>query len=260
MTDLSIIISAKDRPLALRNTLQSWMGLENTWYEIIMIDDGSNDEDNFSEVFKDGFPEWPRFQYIRLEHDGYRLPNIAWNIGLEVSRGDFVLFSMGDIILSRKDIWKHIQDCYVGNRVNLMTYFLSPVTTEYLSIVEWENDPTTLEASPEFWDWRSEEGETNRYRSQHIEHMVARTNYVSGCERKRWKWFGGYRNADDSELLGDNDLFYREELLGIPATPIPVVRGYHQWHEKILRSKGYSYRYKTDLQARLLEEAERIKG
>jgi hypothetical protein len=46
--------------------------------------------------------------------------------------------------------------------------------------------------------------------------------------------------------------------LGIPATPIPVVKGYHQWHKKVFQSKGYSYRYKTELQARLLEEAERI--
>ena len=73
------------------------------------------------------------------------LPNIAWNTGLEVSTGDFVLFAMGDIIISRKDIWQHIQDCYVGNRVNLMTYFMSPVITEYLSVVEWENNPQMLE-------------------------------------------------------------------------------------------------------------------
>lgn len=259
MTDISIILAIKERPIALQHTLQSWSNIDCDSYELLVVDDGS-ENGCIKQMIDDFSILSSNLKYIRLEHDGYRLPNIAWNTGLDVSTGDFVLFAMGDIIISHKDIWQRIQDCYVGHRVNLMTYFMSPVTTEYLSVVEWENDPTKLEASPEFWDWSSEEGETNRYRSQHIEHHVARTNYVSGCERKRWKWFGGYRNVDDSELLGDNDLFYRERLLGIPATPIPVVRGYHQWHEKVFKSAGYSYRYKTELQARLLEEAERIEG
>jgi len=259
MTDLSIILSVKDRPIALRNTLQSWSNLECDNYEFIVIDDGSNEDNKIAHFVAGMSINFPSLSYIRLENTGYRIPNIAWNVGLEESKGDFLIFAMGDIIISRKDIWKHIQDCYVGNRVGLLTYFLSPVATEYLSIVEWENDPTKLETSPGFWNWRSEEGETNRHRIQNIEHHVARTAYVFGCERKRWEWFGGLRNKDDSQLLTDNDLFYREQCLGIPATPIPVVRGYHQWHNKILISSGYGYNYKTEAQARLLEEAEKTR-
>lgn len=258
MTDLSIILSVKDRPIALRNTLHSWAALECDNYEIIIIDDGSKKEDNLPSVVVEYAPWMSSLQYIRLDNNKYRLPNIAWNTGLEVSTGDFVLFAMGDVIISRKDIWKHIQDCYVGNRVGLLTYFLSPITTEHLSIVKWENNPQVLETSPGFWEWQSEEGETNRHRSQNIGHHVARTAYIFGCERKRWEWFGGLRNDDKSQLLCDNDLFYREQCLGIPATPIPVVRGYHQWHEKVFKSTGYSYQYKTELQARLLEESEKI--
>lgn len=258
MTDLSIIISAKDRSLALRNTLQSWMDLECNSYEVIVMDDGSEKWDTIEYTVSTLYYAFPSLQYIRLENSKYRLPNIAWNTGLEIAKGDFVIFAMGDIIISRKDIWKQIQKCYVGNRVSLLTYFLSPETTEYLSRIEWENNPSILETSPDFWDWQSEEGETNRYRVQHSQHIVERTAYVFGHERKKWEWFGGLRNADDSQLLTDNDLFYREQCLGIPAMPIPGVVGYHQWHQKVFKSSGYGYTYKTEAQARLLEGAEKI--
>jgi glycosyltransferase involved in cell wall biosynthesis len=260
MTDLSIILAAKDRPIALRNALQSWSNLDCDSYEFIVVDDGSKDEDNFFEVVfnfgMDGLIQ--NLHHICIQSDKYRLPNVAWNTGLEASKGDFVIFAMGDIIISSKDIWKQIQSCYEGNRVSLLTYFLSSKTTELLARIEWENNPRIIETSPDFWDWTSEEGEDNRYRVQHSKHIVERTAYVFGNERKRWEWFGGLRNTDDSQLLTDNDLFYREQCLGIPAIPIPNVVGYHQWHQKLFKSSGYGYTYKTEAQARLLKEAEKI--
>jgi len=89
---VSIIVPTYNRLDYLKLTLQSMLGQTYQNIEIIVVDDGSEGDDN--ERYCEQFPE---IRYIKIENFGG--PARPRNIGIDAANGDFIAFTDDD------DIW-----------------------------------------------------------------------------------------------------------------------------------------------------------
>jgi glycosyltransferase involved in cell wall biosynthesis len=90
---VSIIIPAYNVAPFIDETLESVFGQTFTDYEVIVVNDGSPDTEEFERVVT---AHLGRIRYLRQENRG---ASVARNIGLQLARGEFVAFLDGD------DIW-----------------------------------------------------------------------------------------------------------------------------------------------------------
>lgn len=97
MEKISVIVPVRNPPLAqFRLCLQSLAGQLYDNYEVILIDDGSDDKsfENIVTEYKDKFSD---IKIIRQEHQGV---GVARNNGIQSSSGDFIAFCDCDDFLS----------------------------------------------------------------------------------------------------------------------------------------------------------------
>ncbi len=98
--EVSVIIPTFNRSQFIRNCILSAKFQSLEPFEIIVVDDGSTD--NTLSILKDlGFSNWGyeknKFRYVRTNNRGV---SAARNIGIELSRGEFIA------LLDSDDIWK----------------------------------------------------------------------------------------------------------------------------------------------------------
>lgn len=92
--DLSIIIPVYNSSKYLRPCLDSIVSQDSETYEIICIDDGS--EDNSLEILSEYNEKFHNYKIIQQEHSGL---SIARNQGIKVARGEYVYFVDSDDIV-----------------------------------------------------------------------------------------------------------------------------------------------------------------
>jgi glycosyltransferase involved in cell wall biosynthesis len=90
---VSIIIPAYNVAPFIGETLQSVFAQTFADYEVIVINDGSPDTEEFERVLE---PYRERIRYLKQENRG---ASVARNVGLRAARGEFVAFLDGD------DLW-----------------------------------------------------------------------------------------------------------------------------------------------------------
>jgi teichuronic acid biosynthesis glycosyltransferase TuaG len=92
MTAVSVIIPMYNRTALLKETLDSVLAQTFTDYEIIVVDDGSTEPiDTLIEEYKG------KATFIKAAHTG--LPAVGRNIGIRISKGEYIAF------LDSDDIW-----------------------------------------------------------------------------------------------------------------------------------------------------------
>lgn len=236
MTSVSIIMSVTNRPKNLRNTLRAWSNIDYLEFDFVLID---NDSGN-PEILKiaDEFKEC-------LHMTTYKEPtalnlNVIWNKYGKQSKGEYVIFAMMDEIVSHKDVIQKMLE-FKNNRASLFVYFMSEAETNQLDNLQWQGDPTTI---------------PNGY-SETI--SAGLWSHITGAYREHWDWFGWFRNEDVGHLWVEQDVHLRERCLERGCETPKGVYCLHQSHPptpfKDWTRPGYSY--KNEMQARLLEPAER---
>ena len=90
---VSIIIPAYNVAPFIDETLESVFAQTFTNYEVIVVNDGSPDTQEFERVIR---PHSDRIRYLRQENQG---ASVARNTGLQAARGEFVAF------LDADDLW-----------------------------------------------------------------------------------------------------------------------------------------------------------
>src|SRR6185295_3370263 len=90
---ISVVIPAYNVAPFINETLESVFAQTFTDYEVIVVNDGSPDTDDFEAVIK---PHLGRIRYLRQENRG---ASVARNTGLQSARGEFVAF------LDADDLW-----------------------------------------------------------------------------------------------------------------------------------------------------------
>ena len=246
--NVSVICAVKNRSKAFERCLYSWKS-QTYPFEFIVVDDGSTE--NIKSVVDQNFPE---AKYVRLESMRDRTPAVAWNSGYKVSQGDFVIVTNGDLILSHNAAIQDILDSYKGNRVSVLTYFLSKENTRDLDTINWKENPNLIAEMTNFWSYR----EYNQTNINADLLLAGLTTYVAGQTREDWDFIGLFRE-EDFQLGADQDLYLREVIFEKYADTAKITRAYHQWHSPPQVNLGASYIYKTERQARLLDPAEREK-
>lgn len=81
---VSVIVATRDRPSLLREALASLERQTFRDFEVLVVDDASEDRDGVERVI----PRDPRFRLIRLERSAG--PGGARNIGFELAKGDLL--------------------------------------------------------------------------------------------------------------------------------------------------------------------------
>ena len=245
---ISVICAAKNRPVLLERCLTS-VAYQDIDFEFILVDDSSDEPISHipSMVGIDA-------KYVRLESTKDRPPAISFNEGFKNSTGNFVIMMCGDIILSDKDVFRKFLDCHTGQKISLLTYFLSMEMTRELDNIDWKNNPRVIEEIDGFWNFRLPHHSTTN-----IQNIAAGlTSYATGNTRERWEYIGLFRN-EEHHLVSDQDMHLRERCLGFGVDTVLDVCAYHQYHQSPDVAVGKSYIYKNEQQARLLEPAEREK-
>jgi cellulose synthase/poly-beta-1,6-N-acetylglucosamine synthase-like glycosyltransferase/peptidoglycan/xylan/chitin deacetylase (PgdA/CDA1 family)/spore germination protein YaaH len=125
---VSIIVPAFNEELVIRNTIRSLLASEYTNYEIIVVDDGS--QDNTSKVVRDEFGRDERVKLFTEPNGGKAT---ALNTGLRYARGELIVALDADTVFTPQTVGalahrfydKHFGaiagNAKVGNRVNLVT-------------------------------------------------------------------------------------------------------------------------------------------
>ncbi len=88
MPEIAVIIPTYNRAAALRRAIESVRNQTCTEFEIIVVDDGS--EDNTASAV----PRSPNCRYIRIQHSG--LPAIARNAGARTTNAEYLAFLDSD--------------------------------------------------------------------------------------------------------------------------------------------------------------------
>ena len=105
---ISIVIPTRNRRSLLAETIDSILAQTLPDWELIVVDDASED-DTFPYVSGLGDP---RVRAIRLEQHAER--SAARNIGLDLARGEFILFLDDDDLLIESGLQTHI-DAFAGH-------------------------------------------------------------------------------------------------------------------------------------------------
>ena len=91
---VSVVVPVYNSEKFLRETLDSVFALDYEPFEVIVVDDGSTDAS--AEIAQ----SYPDVHYLRQENRG---PGKARNVGIDVSRGEFVAFvDSDDVVLPHK--------------------------------------------------------------------------------------------------------------------------------------------------------------
>jgi cellulose synthase/poly-beta-1,6-N-acetylglucosamine synthase-like glycosyltransferase/peptidoglycan/xylan/chitin deacetylase (PgdA/CDA1 family)/spore germination protein YaaH len=125
---VSIIVPAYNEELVIANTIRSLLASDYSDYEIIVVDDGS--EDNTSKVVAWEFGAEQRVKLLTVTNGGKA---VALNIGLRHARGELIIALDADTVFEPQTIAALAHRFYdkqfgavagnakVGNRVNLVT-------------------------------------------------------------------------------------------------------------------------------------------
>lgn len=98
----SIIIPTRNKAKYLDLTLASFTIQSHVDFELVMIDDGSEDD---SGLLIDRYRDLLNIKYIRQSHGGR---SIARNVGIDKAEGDLLIFSDDDRIVSPDFVASHV--------------------------------------------------------------------------------------------------------------------------------------------------------
>lgn len=125
---VSILVPAYNEELVVESTIRSLLASDYSSYEIIVIDDGS--QDNTSKVVRGKFGDDERVRLLTVANAGKAA---ALNTGLRQARGEIIIALDADTLFARQTVGALAHRFYdkqlgaiagnakVGNRINLVT-------------------------------------------------------------------------------------------------------------------------------------------
>ena len=125
---VSILVPAYNEELVITNTVRSLLASDYPHYEIIVIDDGS--QDNTSKIVMEKFGSEQRVRLVTITNSGKAA---ALNTGLRQARGEVIIALDADTLFAPQTVGGLVHRFYdkelgavagnakVGNRVNLVT-------------------------------------------------------------------------------------------------------------------------------------------
>lgn len=103
---VSVIIPTFNSSKFIRETIESVLKQTYSNFEIIVVDDGSND--NTISILNELALQDNRISYFQIEHSG--MPAVPRNFGIRKSQGDFVAFLDSDDLWVKNKLGKQIEE------------------------------------------------------------------------------------------------------------------------------------------------------
>jgi cellulose synthase/poly-beta-1,6-N-acetylglucosamine synthase-like glycosyltransferase/peptidoglycan/xylan/chitin deacetylase (PgdA/CDA1 family) len=201
---VSIIVPAYNEELVIGNTIRSLLASDYSAYEIIVIDDGS--QDKTSKVVTEKFAGEERVRLFTVSNAGKA---VALNTGLRYARGEIIIALDADTLFAPQTVGALAHRFYdkelgaiagnakVGNRVNLVTRWqaLEYITSQNMdrrafaslncitvvpgAVGAWRRD-LLIEAGGFAWDTLAED--------QDLTLRIRRLGYTIGYEETAIAW------------------------------------------------------------------------
>lgn len=238
---VSIIMTVTNRPEHLRRSLIGWSLLDYPDFTFTIVDNGTKSQEiaDVVESFKDKLP------VIFIQEPKLIIPNVLWNKYGQASKGEYVVFTMMDEIISHGNVLQKMIEVGDERRTSISTSFMDADMTNSLSIrTDWHTAPSILPTS-----WGPPENQKG----------AGILSHITGNYRKNWEWFGWFSKETSGHLWMEQDVHIREVCLNKTALTPAGVWCYHQKHPVILdiNNTKPGFVYTTEEQARNLEAAPR---
>lgn len=258
MPQVSVVLSIFDQPNAFAFSLLGFQRQTFRDFELIIADDGSDDETKALVEDCRRTSEFP-VKHVWQENQGYRRAKIA-NTAVRASEGRVILLSDGDCIPHRDFVRVHAERCVpgafgVGGYVRLSADYCRTLTKENVRAGEYENQMTPADR------WR--------FRLTHWKGLWGvlfgniKKPKVYGCnisaDRAVYEAVNGYDANFDGFGKEDSDL--RNRLRRSGARPVSLWGKAWTYHvddaidpkirqRRIPRRKDETYYYRPDVPVR----------
>jgi cephalosporin hydroxylase/glycosyltransferase involved in cell wall biosynthesis len=238
--DLSVVIVFYNMRREARRTLHSLSrayqrGLEDLEYEVIVVENGSDDDQRLGEEFVCSFG--PEFQYLDLGTEATPTPAVALNRGLAVASGEAIAFMIDGAHVLTPGVLRH-------GMAGLATYAPAIVVTQ-----QWYVGPGQQGNQQETgYDRRYEdrlferiEWPVDGYRLFDISHFIGDRDWLDGLwesncmfvPRKLLEQAGGYDEGFAMAGGGYANLDFYERMGSTPGVNVVTILGegsFHQLH------------------------------
>jgi cephalosporin hydroxylase/glycosyltransferase involved in cell wall biosynthesis len=238
--DLSVVIVFYNMRREAHRTLHSLSrayqrGLEGLDYEVIVVENGSDDDQRLGEEFVRSFG--PEFQYLDLGTEATPTPAVALNRGLAVASGESIAFMIDGAHVLTPGVLRH-------GMAGLTTYAPAVVATQ-----QWYVGPGQQGDQQETgYDRRYEDRLFDRiewpgdgYRLFDIGHFIGGRDWLDGLwesncmfvPRKLLEQVGGYDEGFAMPGGGYANLDFYERMGSTPGVHVVTILGegsFHQLH------------------------------
>ena len=242
---LSIVMAYHNRADQFWLTLMS-IRRQKQDVEIIVVDDGSDDNQRASDVAK-GFPELNiEIIYLPKEKRTWVNPCIPFNIGIRRTKGEVIILQspeclhVGNVLLyatrNRSESHYFAFSCY-----NLPEYPYAPLGN--LKIFSDEVLDKKIKELVPLTD-TSTDADTSRNAGCWFNHPVycpKNYHFLSVISKRNLDDLGGFdERYAEGYCWDDNEFLWRVKQKGLHVVTIPPAQGFvaHQWHTKGLLSGG----------------------
>jgi len=229
----SIVITAFNRAGHLRRCLPTLLKQKVKADEVIVIDDGSQDNTRESvEGIINQYPEW-NIRYIYNNRSEYLSCCLPKNIGIKQSVGDIVIFTEPEMLHIGNTIEKHLEwhkkrdDVFVSAGV---IYFVFGGVVTNMSLENWEN-PETITKMPNINEW---EGDYQPKAEDIAVQRLSQAPYISSVRREHLMRVRGFEERMDRWGFDDVNLICRLNQVGVKCISDPNIQAVHIAH-------GYNY-------------------
>jgi cephalosporin hydroxylase len=211
------------------------LGLEDLDYEVIVVENGSDDDQRLGEEFVRSFG--PEFQYLDLGTEATPTPAVALNRGLAVASGESIAFMIDGAHVLTPGVLRH-------GMAGLTTYAPAIVATQ-----QWYVGPGQQGDQQETgYDRRYEDRLFDRiewpgdgYRLFQIGHFIGDRDWLDGLwesncmfvSRKLLEQVGGYDEGFAMAGGGYANLDFYERMGSTPGVNVVTILGegsFHQLH------------------------------
>jgi cephalosporin hydroxylase/GT2 family glycosyltransferase len=238
--DLSVVIVFYNMRREAHRTLHSLsrayqQGLEDLEYEVIVIENGSDDDQRLGEEFVRSFG--PEFQYLDLGKEATPTPAVALNRGLALASGESIAFMIDGAHVLTPGVLRHAM-------AGLATYAPAVVATQQWYVgpgQQGDQQETGYDQSFEDRLFDQIEWPGDGYRLFEIGHFIGDRDWLDGLwesncmfvSRKLLEQVGGYDEGFAMAGGGYANLDFYERMGSSPGVNVVTILGegsFHQLH------------------------------
>lgn len=233
MTSISLIITTYNWVSALNKCLESLLIQSVIPNEVIIADDGSNDETRqFIENFKKRIP--CKLIHSWQEDDGFRAAR-SRNLAISKAEGDYIILIDGDIIMHKHFIKDHVKNARLGEFVSGRRVRLNK---QYSQKIQNNGD------IPSFYSKGIHRGREQSFRIPILSRLLSftsiDTNRVRSCNMAAWRIDLLRVNGFNHKFIGwgaeDKELAARLLMLGLKKKKLKFAAvAFHLYHNESSR-------------------------